>query len=461
MSSQAVKQFVLQQRPSASTPRTAVSLFSGAGLSDLGYQMAGFQVVVQVEVDERRAAIGIDNFPASKWVIGDVRASTKAIENEYRAVTMKRLDLLVATPPCQGMSSSNPSRGKRQTPRAKALEDKNRLLLEVIPIARLLRPRIIVAENVRQVLTLNVQYGNVTGTVVDILRDQLQEYEVFPGVINVADYGIPQIRRRALIVAVHREEPWLERVIRKGCSPWPSPTHSEKPTTGKQPWVNVQQWLEGMKYQRLDAESKDSARGEHPLHFVPEYGQERYQQISQIPPYSGRSAYENDVCPSCKYQPVDQGRALCPSCDGVMWNRPYVERDGQPSLIKGFHSSYRRINASRPAYTITTNSSHVGSDFKVHPWENRVLSILECADLQTVPRFYDWTRGMENRTLYLIRNLVGEAFPTYFTYLHGRVLEQVLSGIESPPTPDWAALPRGESGFTPRILAPIFATNLR
>ena len=114
-----------------------------------------------------------------------------------------------------------------------------------------------------------------------------------------------------------------------------------------------------------------------------------------------------------------------------MRNRPYVERNGHPSLIRGFYSSYRRMNPSRPAYTITTNSSHVGSDFKIHPWENRVLSILECADLQTVPRFYDWTRARENGTTYLIRNLVGEAFPTYFTYLHGRVLSQILSYSES------------------------------
>ena len=69
------------------------------------------------------------------------------------------------------------------------------------------------------------------------------------------------------------------------------------------------------------------------------------------------------------------------------------------------------MRPDRPAYTITTNSSHIGSDFKIHPWENRVLSILECADLQSVPRFYDWTRAKEQRTLYLIRNLVGEAFP--------------------------------------------------
>ena len=60
-----------------------------------------------------------------------------------------------------------------------------------------------------------------------------------------------------------------------------------------------------------------------------------------------------------------------------------------------------------------------------------MLSILECADLQTVPRFYDWKRAKENRTLYLIRNLIGEAFPTYFTYLHGQVLAKLLSSADA------------------------------
>ena len=87
---------------------------------------------------------------------------------------------------------------------------------------------------------------------------------------------------------------------------------------------------------------------------------------------------------------------LCPNCGEVMRNRPYVERNGQAALINGFHSSYRRMRPERPAYTITTNSSHIGSDFKIHPWENRVLSILECAPTSRRSRgFYDWTRARE------------------------------------------------------------------
>ena len=430
VSSQLIRDFILQNKPTGDSPRTAVSLFSGAGLSDLGYEMAGFRFIVQVEVDERRAAIGADNFPTSQWLTCNVQDSGSEIAEAYRRSSSRRLDLLVATPPCQGMSSSNPSRGKRQTPQAKALEEKNRLLLEVIPVVRLLKPRVVVIENVRQVLTLQVEYDGAKGRAVDLLRDRLPEYVVYPGVVNVADFGIPQVRKRALVVAIHKDEEWLKQKSLQDRSPWPCPTHGENPANGIQPWVSVQQWFEVMKYESLDAKTKDTAHGKAPLHFVPSYGPDRYQQISQIPPYSGRSAYENDVCPSCEYEPVEQGLVSCPSCGNVMRNRPYVEKNGRPALIRGFRSSYRRMNPSRPAYTITTNSSHVGSDFKIHPWENRVLSILECADLQSVPRFYDWTRAKENRTTYLIRKLVGEAFPTYFTYLHGQVLCQILSCSE-------------------------------
>ena len=422
-----IRDFVFRERPNTEPALTAVSLFSGAGLSDLGYEMAGFRFVVQVEDDQKRAAIGADNFSNSTWLPQDVRGSAEDVATTYQKATARRLDLLVATPPCQGMSSSNPSRGKRRSPRAQELEAKNRLMLEVIPVARRLKPRVIVAENVRPVLTLNVQYGGANRSVIDHMRDQLSDYDVFAGVVNVADYGIPQVRRRALVVAIHKGEPCMASMSSRNLTPLPSPTHSERPTNGALPWVSIQQWLQLMDYDHLDAGSKDTARGEHWLHFVPSYGSDRYMQVSQIPPNSGRSAFENDECPTCGWQRVAADLIRCPTCDAIMRNRPYVERNGKPALIRGFDSSYRRMRPERPAYTITTNSSHIGSDFKIHPWENRVLSILECADLQTIPRFYDWTLARENRTLYLIRNLIGEAFPTYFTYLHGQVLAELLS----------------------------------
>ena len=111
-----------------------------------------------------------------------------------------------------------------------------------------------------------------------------------------------------------------------------------------------------------------------------------------------------------------------------MRNRPYRVENDRARLIRGFHSSYRRMHPDRPAPTVTTNTSHLGSDFKIHPSQNRVLSTLECADLQTVPRTYDWSGALDEGRHYLIRNVIGEAFPTYFAYLHGRMLNRLLSG---------------------------------
>ncbi len=431
MPNESLRNFVLQEGSTTRRRWTAVSLFSGAGLSDLGYEMAGFRFVVQVEIDPRRAAIGRDNFPTSRWLTFDVRDHVKKITGAYHERTSRQLDLLVATPPCQGMSSSNPSRGKRRTPKARALDKKNGLLLEVIPISLLLKPRIIVIENVRQVLTLEIHSEGTSATAVRLLSNRLPEYKFFSSIVNMADYGVPQIRRRALIVGIHNREPCLKSMITSDRYPVPAPTHAESPAHGLNQWVTIGEWLKSMEYEALDARSKDDARGTHPLHFVPAYGPERYRQINEIPANSGRSAYENDKCPSCGQEKIEIGLIACPKCGSVMRNRPYVERGGRPSLIKGFESSYRRMHPGRPAYTVTTNSSHIGSDFKIHPWENRVLSILECADLQTVPRFYDWGRARANRTFYLIRNLIGEAFPTYFTALHGQVLDHLLTRSES------------------------------
>ena len=428
MSIKPVRDFVGKEaKPEIDPHFTAVSLFTGAGLSDLGYELAGFRFLVQVEADQRRTAIGAHNFPISKWLTVDVSKAHGAIQEVYQESASEPLDLLTATPPCQGMSSSNPSRGRRTTPQADSLEKKNRLLLEVIPVANLLRPRIIVVENVRQVLTLDVEHDGRKDTTVNHLRSGLSDYSVFPSIVNMADYGIPQIRRRALIVCVRNDEPCLDAIRTQPEALAPPPTHAEQPVNGANSWISIREWLEESEYEALDAKSKDSATGEHELHFVPAYGPDRYLQVSEIPENSGRSAYENDTCPECGHSGVEVGLMRCPSCSGVMRNRPYVQRDEGPSLIRGFNSSYRRMSPDKPSSTITTNSSHIGSDFKIHPWEHRVLSILECADLQTVPRFYDWSPATEARRRYLIRNLIGEAFPPYFTYLHGQLLAKLLS----------------------------------
>ncbi|WKZ53990.1 MAG: hypothetical protein QY324_14300 [Anaerolineales bacterium] len=56
------------------------------------------------------------------------------------------------------------------------------------------------------------------------------------------------------------------------------------------------------------------------------------------------------------------------------------------------------------------------------------MSARECADLQTIPRFFNWNWALDNNHSYVIRNVIGEALPTYFSYLHGKILIQLLQG---------------------------------
>jgi DNA (cytosine-5)-methyltransferase 1 len=422
----ALKAFLKKRRPKRGRALTAVSLFSGVGISDMGYELAGFRFQVQVEQDEARASIGTKNFPHAKWIAKSVGDAASEIVSAYREKTTQQLDLLVATPPCQGMSSSNPSRGKRQTQSARLNDEKNTLIMGLVPVAVALRPRIIVSENVRQILTHTVSRGGRERRVLDILAEMLPDYAFFETCVNVADYGIPQIRRRALVVGVRNDEPWLPSLAEKQLLPWPKATHGESPDKNRRPWLCLREWFQSMEYTALSSRTPDSAKDGHPLHFVPNYNPDRFLLVSSIPPHSGRSAYENSTCPDCGTQGIPIGLAKCPACGRPMRNRPIVLAEGEPRLIKGFDSSYRRMRSDQPASTVTTNSSHVGSDNKIHPWENRVLSILECADLQTVPRFFNWSPALDKRRVYLVRNVIGEAFPTYFTYLHGRVLRGLL-----------------------------------
>ncbi len=422
-----VARFVLRtRRPLASKKLTAVSLFSGGGLSDVGYLAAGFDLVVQAELDPNRAAVGQMNFPKSRWIVGDVRKTAEDIVKAYRMRRKRPLDLLVATPPCQGLSSSNPSRGKRATGGARRNASKNALLLRIISVARELKPRAIIAENVRQILTHSVYRGGAKRTIVEALSRELPRYEFWHMAVDMADYGVPQSRTRAVIVGVRKNELFVRDLSKSNLAPIPRPTHAQGGRDGCAPWVTVRQWCEYIGYPSLDASCADVAKGHDPLHAVPCYGPERYRLIADIPPHSGRSAYDNDVCPECKATRVSLGLAVCPSCGGVLWNRPIIRTKRGLRLIRGFNSSYRRMRSDRPAATITTNSSHVGSDWKIHPYENRVLSARECAEIQTVPRWYRWTAALQSRQMYLIRNLIGEALPPYFTYVHGQVLASLL-----------------------------------
>ena len=149
--------------------------------------------------------------------------------------------------------------------------------------------------------------------------------------------------------------------------------------------------------------------------------------VAAIPKHSGQSAWENNLCELCGEVAVDEKKANCPNCRGPLL-RPVVKaKNGRYRLVEGFHSSsYKRMKSDEPAFTITTASGHIGSDHTIHPFENRLLSTLECSLLQTFPATFNWGDALARWGHTNIRMMIGEAVPPLFTEQHGGVLQRIL-----------------------------------
>ena len=148
--------------------------------------------------------------------------------------------------------------------------------------------------------------------------------------------------------------------------------------------------------------------------------------VAVTPAGGGASAWENDDCPDCGGSGLPRHLACCPRCNAPLL-RPHVVENGRARLVRGFRrSSYRRLSPDRPAATITTASNRIGSDRTIHPYENRVLSPLECQRLQTLPGDFEWGEADGESRSGLVREMIGEAVPPRFTKAHGKVLAELL-----------------------------------
>ena len=115
MTVQTVKNFVLREnKPAIPARLNAVSLFSGGGLSDLGYELAGFRFLVQVEADQRRSEIGADNFPGSTWITGDVCCSGDTIVKAYREASGAEIGPPDGNASVPGHEQFEPKQGETQ-----------------------------------------------------------------------------------------------------------------------------------------------------------------------------------------------------------------------------------------------------------------------------------------------------------------------------------------------------------
>lgn len=411
-------------------PYRAVSLFSNCGAGDLGFRKSGFRFSVMAELCQRRLDVCLLNHPEAVGVVGDLRETWPLVVERYKNIAGDQSpDLLCACPPCQGMSSARPGKGAYNDPEAGSRDSRNLLVTVIASVTSELKPRIIVVENVPAFLTRKVFHPethkpiSAAKLLIEWLKDQ---YEVFSMTSDLSDFGVPQSRKRAFLTFVRRDLPTLSFLKERRLTPFPSA--SKKFT--KQP-KTVADILEKSGLPPLDASSKElaSVAGYRGLHTVPAWTEDRYRMVASIPKYTGGSAWENNICPVCGKYISDEEAVVCDACGNLLM-RPIVKSaDGSYRLVRGFKSSsYRRMKANSPASTITTASGHIGSDITIHPWQNRVLSPLECAIIQTFPRNFKWGDTLKKYGITSIREMIGEAVPPLFTEKHGKTLCSLLSG---------------------------------
>lgn len=164
---------------------TVIDLFAGVGGLSLGFEQAGFHVVLANEYDDEIATAYRKNHPEIKMVVGDITALD--LENTF-GVFSGKIDVIIGGPPCQGFSP----KGQRKT----IHDERNFLFKYYVKVVDLVRPGYFVMENVPNLLT--AENGYFQKEIIDLFNGM--GYSLNTGVLNAADYGVPQNRRRAVII---------------------------------------------------------------------------------------------------------------------------------------------------------------------------------------------------------------------------------------------------------------------
>jgi DNA (cytosine-5)-methyltransferase 1 len=344
-----------------------IDLFSGAGGLSCGLEMAGFRTLLASEIEPAYAETYQRNHPDIHCYVRDIRELDVEEIKKTSHLTEGDLDLLAGGPPCQGFSVNAPVRSTNDA--------RNHLFLEFIRIARGLKPKFILIENVPGI----VSFDN-GGTVKAIYRELEQMgYKVDHKILFAGHYGIPQLRFRTFFLA-----------SRNGKLPrWPEPTHYAAATANfagsKElclPLLELMRTVLKPQTKVFDALSDLPPIGKT-LQDVVEYQsfpQNEYQKILRSEStdvynhYASRLAKIN--LERLKHIP-----------QGGSWRE--IPFDLLPTGLKRARRSdhtkrYGRLHPDGMCSTILTKCDpHWGCFF--HPFEDRVLSVREAARIQAFP----------------------------------------------------------------------------
>ena len=336
----------------------AISLFSGAGIGESRLSEIGVEVIGANELVEDRASLYSRLDPSSKMVSGDIQDSH--VFEQLLTFAPTNLDLLIATPPCQGVSVA----GKNRFAEQQLVDERNHLLFPIINFINEVNPRNILIENVPQYLKLQLPHKGKLRSVEEILVLEFGDsYQIESRVINCADLGVPQSRKRAFIKLFKKGKKWA----------WPEN-------------VTEQIILKDVISHLPSLESGEKSG--IPWHFARNHSMEHIRWMKNTP--TGKSAFDNEVH-------FPKGK------------------NGEP--IKAYNTTYRRMYWDKPAPAITMRNDAISSQMNVHPGRKlkdgtysdaRVLSPLELLLVNSMNvDVWNKIEAEEN----LIRKVLGEGVP--------------------------------------------------
>jgi len=367
----------------------ALSLFANVGIAEAYFEDVGIDVKVANELEEKRADFYTHLYPKVEMVVGDItRSETK--KEIVKRCSKYNIDLVIATPQCQGMSTA----GKM------AFGDpRNALICHAVEIIKVLNPKYIFFENVPEQLKTKILVDGVTTLIPEYLHETFDDNYIFNDeyVLNAADYGVPQLRDRAIILMVRKD-------VGKQ---WSFPKPNKKRVTLEEaignlpildPEISDMTLEETLKVFPHFLERKEAGLKISKWFYPPSHPYRQIFALSHTP--TGQTAFDNKD----EFKPK--------------------KKDG--SIVKGFHNTYKRQEWDKPAYTITMFNRTIGSQNNVHPGryigldkkgnplysDARVLSIYELMIVSSLPLDWDIPEWASD---HFIRAVIGEGVPPLLT----------------------------------------------
>jgi len=319
-----------------------LDLFCGCGGLSYGFEMAGYNILLGIDSNYWATQSFEKNHKGSKSICGNIEEIN--VDTLKEILGDKTIDVFVGGPPCQGLSLSG----------ARKYDDpRNKLFLSYVRLAKELKPKAFVLENVPGIASL--YKGRVKKEIVDEFESL--GYKVAYQVLNAADYGVPQKRKRIFFVGLLEKNKEYT---------FPTATHASKDEV-----------LQGSKKSHVTCEDALSdlpdlcdVHEESSSYYTVMSPQNEYQQIMRK---KSRGKYENHVITKHSNQ-VKEIISLVPQGGN------YKDLPEEYKGIRNFNVAWTRYHGDKPAPTIDTGHRH-----HFHHKLNRVPTVRESARLQSFP----------------------------------------------------------------------------